>query len=80
MCTHWKGLHRGWLFARETGLEDSLKEKEKTVVRGGVTWGPVYVNVWVGMRRENTTQFVLEINRGTFLQGCIWHRGDSQCM
>ena len=48
-----------------------MKEKEKTVVCGGVTWGPMDVSVWVEMGKENRTQFVLEINPGTFLQGCV---------
>lgn len=39
-----------------------MKEKEKTAVYGGMTWGPAYVTVWVGMDRENRTQFVLEIS------------------
>lgn len=54
-----------------------MKEKEKTVVCGGVTRGPVDVSVGVGMGRENRTLFVLEINPGTFLLGCVWYEGDS---
>lgn len=54
-----------------------MKEKEKTVVCGGVTRGPVDVSVGVGMGRENRTLFVLEINPGTFLPGCVWYEGDS---
>lgn len=54
-----------------------MKEKEKAVVCGGVTRGPVDVSVWVGMGKENRTQFVLEINPGTFLQGYVWYEGDS---
>ena len=44
---------------------------------GGVTRGPVAVSGGVGMGRENRTLFVLEINPGTFLLGCVWYEGDS---
>ena len=54
-----------------------MKEKEKIVVCGGVTRGPADVSVGLGMGRENRTLFVLEINPGTFLPGCVWYKAGS---
>ena len=46
---------------------------------GRVDLGACVCQWAVGMNTEDRTQFVLEINPGTFLHRCVWHKGDSQC-
>lgn len=69
---------------QRAGPGRQLEGKEEACCTPGAGDGRVDLGAcvcqWaVGMNKEDRTQFVLEINPGTFLHRCVWHKGDSQC-
>lgn len=65
-----KGFTGDGYLPEEPGLEDSLKEKERTVVCGGVTW-PVDVSVELGWAGNQNTVCLRNKPRNFLPEICV---------